>query len=65
MQAAFLIRISSQVISSIMGGMFVFCLYYAAQLPDYNAVWSLFLDALKWGGGATAIVYFQVKYLDR
>jgi hypothetical protein len=48
-----------------MGGIFVFCLYYAARLPDYNAVLYLFADAVKWGGFATAIVYFQGKYLDR
>jgi len=33
MRAVFLIRISSQVIAAIMGGITVFFLYYAAQSP--------------------------------
>ena len=65
MQAAFLLAISSQLLSSIMGGMALFCLYYSAQLADPDTVRYLFLEALKLGGGATAIVYFQGKYLDR
>jgi hypothetical protein len=65
MQAALLIRISSQFLSAIMGGMGVFSLYYAAQISDYPLALYLFIDALKWGGLATAIVYFQDKYLDR
>jgi hypothetical protein len=65
MQAVILIRLSSKLLSSIMGGMAVFCLFYAAHLPDFNAAWHLFMDALKWGGCATAIVYFQGKYLDQ
>jgi hypothetical protein len=65
MQAALLIRVSSQLLSSVMGGMALFCLYYAAQLSDPDMVRYLFLGALKWGGCAMAIVYFQGKYLDR
>jgi hypothetical protein len=65
MQSALLVRIGSQLLSSIMGGMALFCLYYAAQLSDPDAVWCLFAYALKWGGCATAIVYFQGKYLDQ
>jgi len=49
----------------MMGGMAVFCLYYAAQIPEHNVVWYLFLSAMKWGGCATVIVYFQCKYLDQ
>jgi hypothetical protein len=48
-----------------MGGMAVFCLYYAAQLSDPDIVRYFFIDALKWGGAATAIVYFQGKYLSK
>jgi hypothetical protein len=48
-----------------MGGMAIFCLYYAAQVPDYDMVQYLFRGALKWGGAAAAIVYFQGKYLDK
>jgi hypothetical protein len=64
MQAAFLLRISSQLMSALMGGLAVFCLYYAARLSDPDTVRLLLVDALKWGGFATAIVYFQGKYLD-
>jgi hypothetical protein len=63
MQAAILLRICSQALSAMMGGTAVFCLYYAAQLPDPDIVRYLFLDALKWSGCAAAIVYFQNKYL--
>jgi hypothetical protein len=63
--AALLLRLSSQVMSALMGGMAIFCLYYAARIPDdHSLILHLFLDALKWGGAATAIVYFQGKYLD-
>jgi hypothetical protein len=48
----------------MMGGMAVFCLYYAAQIPDPNLVRYLLFDALKWGGLAAIILYCQEKYLD-
>jgi hypothetical protein len=63
-QAAFLLRLGSQVLSTLMGGAAVFCLYYAGQVPDYNVALVLIGDALVWGGLATAIVYCQNKYLD-
>jgi hypothetical protein len=62
--SAILIRVGSQILSSIMGGCALFCLYYAAQLSDGDVVRYLFLSALKRGGCATAIVYAQGKYLD-
>jgi hypothetical protein len=65
MQAAFLLRVGSQAMSAMMGGMAVFCLYYAAQLTDPDMVRYLFVDGLKWGVPAAAIVYFQGKYLDK
>jgi hypothetical protein len=65
MFAALMIRVGSQTLSAVMGGMALFCLYYAAQIPEHNVVWYLFLSALKWGGAATAIVYFQGRYLDQ
>jgi hypothetical protein len=64
MQATFLLRVGSQAMSAIMGGMAVFCLYYATQLPDPDIVRYLFVDALKWGIPAAALVYFQGKYLS-
>jgi hypothetical protein len=63
MLAAILIRVASQILSSIMGGCALFCLYDSAQIPDYDVARYLVLSALKWGGCATAIVYFQDKYL--
>jgi len=65
MQAAFLLRIGSRILSAIMGGMAVFDLYYAAQVSDPKLVLWLFTDGLTWGGLASAIVYLQGKYLDR
>jgi hypothetical protein len=65
MQAALLIRVGSQVLSATMGGMSLFCLYYAAQLSDPDVVRYLFIEAVKWGAPAAAIVYCQGKYLDR
>jgi hypothetical protein len=62
--AALLIRLSTQTMSALMGGIAMFCLYYAAQLPDYTIVRYLFIDGLKWGGAAALMVYFQGKYLD-
>jgi hypothetical protein len=63
MYSSFIIRVSSQLLSGIMGGMAVFCLYYAAVLPDSHVVCALLADALKWGGLASAIIYCQDKYL--
>jgi hypothetical protein len=64
MQAAFLLRVGTRILSAILGGLAVFCLYYAAQLSDPDVVWELFIKALVSGGAAAAIVYFQAKYLD-
>jgi hypothetical protein len=63
MYSAFIIRVSSQTLSSIMGGMAVFCLYHAARLPEPHIVGVMLAEALKWGGLASGIVYFQNKYL--
>jgi hypothetical protein len=65
MPATILIRIGSQALSAMMGGMAVFCLYYAGQLSDPDLVRYFFVDALKWGLPALAIVYCQGRYLDR
>jgi hypothetical protein len=63
--AAGFVRLSSQAMSAIIGGMAIFNLYYAGQVSDHDFALSLFLGALQWGGLATAVVYFQGKYLDR
>jgi hypothetical protein len=65
MSASLMVRIGSQALSAMMGGMAVFCLIYAAKLSDPDVVRYLFIDAFKWGGPAAAIVYCQGKYLDR
>jgi hypothetical protein len=59
-----LLRLGSQVMSGIMDGMAVFCLYYAGRVHDYNLVRDLLIHTLIYGGGATAIVYFKSRYLD-
>jgi hypothetical protein len=63
MYSTSLMRLSSQILSAITGGAFVFCLYYAGQVSDPNAAWLLAAEALKWGGIAAAIAYCQDKYL--
>jgi len=54
-----LLRWSSQVLSAMLGGMAVFCLYYTVMLGDL----SLFTLVIKFGGPAIVIVYCQNKYL--
>jgi hypothetical protein len=63
MQSAFILRVSSQLLSAITGGAAVFHLYYAGQVQTPDVAWLLFAEALKWGGIATAIVYCQDRYL--
>jgi hypothetical protein len=46
-----------------MGGMAVFCLYYAWRASDPDVVRRLIIDAMKWGLPAAAIVYCQDRYL--
>jgi hypothetical protein len=65
MPAVNLLRLSSQLLHLILGGVGVFCLVYAAYFsgsdPDITKV--LLLEALKFGGLASVIFYFQYKYL--
>jgi hypothetical protein len=60
MYSILLLRWSSQALSAILGGMAVFCLYYAVLLADLR----LFILVIKFGGPAIAIVYFQHRYLS-
>jgi hypothetical protein len=60
MYSNFLLHWSSQILSVILGGMAVFCLYFTVVLDDS----SLFMEVMKFGGSAIAIVYFQGKYLS-
>jgi hypothetical protein len=64
MYATLLIRLGSEVMHSILGGMAFFCLWYAAQASDLHLVCYLFVDGLKYGGAATAIVYFKERYFE-
>jgi hypothetical protein len=59
MYASLLLRWSSQILSATLGSMAVFCLYYAVILGNPM----LFIEVLKFGGPAIAIVYCQDKYL--
>jgi hypothetical protein len=62
MFAALLVRVGSLVLHSVMGGMAVFCLLYAALIQDPIVVRWLIIDALKYGVPAAIILYCQVKY---
>jgi hypothetical protein len=64
MQAAILFYLASRVFSTLMGGVALFCLYYAGKVSDPNTVGSLLISALMWGGGAATLVYFQGRYLN-
>jgi len=65
MLSAMLIRVGTLVLHSVMGGMAVFCLYYAGKIPNFDGAWQLFIEALKWGWFALVILYYQGKYLDQ
>jgi hypothetical protein len=60
MYSNFLLRLTSQILSATLGSMAVFCLYYAALLGDPR----LFIEVIKFGGLAIAILYCQDKYLS-
>jgi hypothetical protein len=59
-----LLRIGSEVLHSVMGGLSLFCLFYSAQMSDFNAAWDLFIEALKWGVLASIILHCKSRYLD-
>jgi hypothetical protein len=63
MYSDFIIRVSTQILAAMLGGMPVFCLYYAGWLPNGNIVRLLLCKALIWRGAATILVYCQGKYL--
>jgi hypothetical protein len=63
MQPTVLLRWCSQALSAGLGGYAVFCLLFAAVLSDPRIVGLCIVQALLFGGLATAIVYFQNKYL--
>lgn len=65
MLAFMLFRLASQVLHSVLGGMAIFCFYYAAQIsnPDWVDV-ILFKGAL-WGIAGWVVLFFQCKYLEQ
>ena len=65
MFSAMILRAGSEVLHSIMGGMCVFCLYYACKMPDRDVVRYLILNALQWGALAAAVLYCKMKYLEK
>jgi hypothetical protein len=62
--AAYLLRLSGQVLSAIVAGMSLFRLYYSGNVYNPNVVWVLTGDALIWSGLATVIVYCKQRCLD-
>jgi hypothetical protein len=64
MLSTLLLRVSSLVLHSVMGGMAVFCLVYACYISDPDLVRYLIGEALKWGLSAAVILYCQCRYLD-
>jgi hypothetical protein len=60
-----LLRLASEVLHSVMGGMAVICLYFAGRLSDPDRVLDLIIDGLMYGGLAAAILYCKLKYLDK
>ena len=64
MLAALLLRVGSEVLHSVMGGLALFCLFYAGRVRDPDAVAHLVFEALKWGAFASVILYCKLKYLD-
>jgi hypothetical protein len=69
MAATYFMRLCTQVLHSLMGGLALFCLYYAITLSEYpqlaSLCWYLVKHALFWGGLASALLYVQLKYLER
>ena len=61
--AALLARLSSEVCHAVLGGLAVFCFWYACQASDYDFVCYLFLSGVKYGSGAAVIAYFTERYL--
>jgi hypothetical protein len=64
MFAVMMLRVGSEFLHAMMGGFALFCLYYAGKVPDPDLVRSLIIEALKWGGLASVIVYCKGKYFD-
>jgi hypothetical protein len=60
MYSNLILRYTSQVLSAILGGTAVFCLYYAVILGDLR----LLMLVLKFGGPAIIVAYCQDKYLS-
>jgi hypothetical protein len=64
MYAAFILRIGSLVLSAVMGGMAIFCLFCAGQVANPDVVLNLLATTILFGGLATAVVHCQNRWLD-
>ncbi len=62
--AELLMYLATQLLHSILGGVAVFFLFYAARVSDHQTTLILLLYAFEYGGFAFAIVYFQGKYFQ-
>ena len=63
-----ILRVSTQFLHCLMGGMAAFCVFYAVYAawiskPDLTR-YCLYC-ALKFGIPAAIILYYQIKYLDK
>jgi hypothetical protein len=54
----------SHVMSVIIRCTAVCCLFYAGRISAYNHDRERLMRTLIYGRGATAIVYFKIRYLD-
>ncbi len=61
--AAALLNVSTTALHALLGGMAIFCLFYAAFTPYPEVVSWLLLKMVQYGGMATALAYLQGKYL--
>lgn len=61
MHPAFLLRVGSEMLHAVMGGIAVFCLIYADLYPFLAA--HLLKYALFFGPLAVAVAYFKERYL--
>jgi low affinity Fe/Cu permease len=64
MYSTLIMRVSSQILSALLGGMAVFCLFYAGEVANAESAWQLLANTAICGGLATGIVFCQNKYLN-
>jgi hypothetical protein len=65
MPAMIFARMSAKLLHSLFGGFALFCLYWSFKLPDSPLVHRLLEQAALWGGLGGAILFCQLRYLDK